>query len=445
MSLWRLSWRFLWARPLLALLNIALLALGLAAVSLVALTSEQVERGLSRDLRGIDLVVGAKGSPLQLILAGVFHLDVPSGNIPATTITTLTQHPLVDTVVPLSLGDSLAGYRIVGTTPAYAALYELPLAQGQWWQKSLQAVLGAEVAQTQGLGLGQTFQGVHGLGQGGPAHEGEPYSVVGVLQHCGCVLDRLVLTDVASVWAVHEAHGHAAPAVASAASASKASKKSADSHDHHHGDGHKHDDHDHDEAQAPPVLSAAAEPDLSHREVTLLLVRYRSPLAAVSLPRWVNAQDGLQSAAPALESARLLRMVGVGIEVLRGFGLLLVLVAGVSVFIALYHAVREREPDLAMMRMLGASRGRIAQVVLLEALSLATLGLIVGLAVGHGLTEVLGRMLAAQHAMPVTGWWWSPQSIWLILGAYGLAVLAAALPAWRAARLDVTRLLQNPH
>lgn len=438
MSLWHLSWRFLWARPLLALLNIALLALGLAAVSLVTLTSEQVERGLSRDLRGIDLVVGAKGSPLQLILAGVFHLDVPSGNIPATTITTLTQHPLVETVVPLSLGDSLAGYRIVGTTAAYAALYELPLAQGEWWQKPLQAVLGAEVAQTQGLGLGQSFAGVHGLGQGGPAHDGEAYTVVGVLQRCACVLDRLVLTDVASVWAVHEAHDHAAPAAASTASAAKPDGKD---HDHHH------DDHDHDEdkADAGAVASAIAEPDLSHREVTLLLVRYRSPLAAVSLPRWVNAQDGLQAAAPALESARLLRMVGVGIEVLRGFGLLLVLVAGASVFIALYHAVREREPDLAMMRMLGASRGRIAKVVLLEALNLATLGLIVGLSLGHGLTEVLGRMLATQHAMPVTGWWWNAQSLWLILGAYGLAVLAAALPAWRAARLDVTRLLQNPH
>lgn len=439
MSLWGLAWRFLWARPLLAWLNIALLALGLAAVNLVTLTSEQVERGLSRDLRGIDLVVGAKGSPLQLILAGVFHLDVPSGNIPASTLTTLTQNPLVDTVVPLSLGDSLAGYRIVGTTPAYAALYELPLAQGQWWQKPLEAVLGAEVAQTQGLALGQSFEGVHGLGQGGPVHDGEPYTVVGVLQRCACVLDRLVLTDVASVWAVHEAHGHAAPAAANAASAHKPATKADESHvDHDH-------DHDHDKVQAMPVLSAAAAPELKHREVTLLLVRYRSPLAAVSLPRWVNAQDGLQAAAPALESARLLRMVGVGIEVLRGFGLLLVLVAAASVFIALYHAVREREPDLAMMRMLGASRWRIAHVVLLEALNLATLGLIGGLSLGHGLTEVLGRMLAAQHAMPVTGWWWSPQSLWLILGAYALAILAAALPAWRAARLDVTRLLQNPH
>ncbi|MBQ0937621.1 ABC transporter permease [Ideonella paludis] len=444
MSLWHLSWRFLWARPLLALLNIALLALGLAAVSLVALTSEQVERGLSRDLRGIDLVVGAKGSPLQLILAGVFHLDVPSGNIPATTINTLTQNPLVETVVPLSLGDSLAGYRIVGTTPAYAGLYELPLAQGLWWQKPLQAVLGAEVAQTQGLGLGQSFVGVHGLGQGGPAHDGEAYTVVGVLQRCACVLDRLVLTDVASVWAVHEAHGHAAPAVASAASAAGSSRLAHDPHEDHD---HHHDDHDHDKdkPKTVAVASASAEPDLSHREVTVLLVRYRSPLAAVSLPRWVNAQDGLQAAAPALESARLLRMVGVGIEVLRGFGLLLVLVAGASVFIALYHAVREREPDLAMMRMLGASRGRIAKVVLLEALNLATLGLIVGLSLGHGLTEVLGRLLAAQHAMPVTGWWWSTQSLWLILGAYALAIVAAVLPALRAARLDVTRLLQNPH
>ncbi|TDM09904.1 MAG: hypothetical protein C4K60_07580 [Ideonella sp. MAG2] len=275
------------------------------------------------------------------------------------------------------------------------------------------------------------------------------------------MLDRLVLTDLASVWAVHEAHGHgpseasvSSTPAASAAPPSGAAKQHSHKapHDHHdaHEDHEEHGgqspDHEHDHARTLKAHPAEARPSLEdeRREVTLALVRYRSPLAAVSLPRWVNAQEGLQAAAPALESARLLRMVGVGIEVLRGFGLLLVLVAGASVFIALYHAVREREPDLAMMRMLGASRARIAGVVLLEALNLSALGLVLGLALGHGLTGLLGHMLAAQHAMPVTGWWWSPQTAWLVAGTLGLAVLAAALPAWRAARLDVTRLLQNP-
>jgi putative ABC transport system permease protein len=173
-------------------------------------------------------------------------------------------------------------------------------------------------------------------------------------------------------------------------------------------------------------------------------VSYRSPLAAVSLPRWVNAQDGLQSAAPALESARLLRMVGVGTDVLRGFGAVLLLVAALSVFIALYHAVREREADLAMLRMLGAPPRRVAALVAGEALWLAALGLALGLGLGQGLTHLLGLLLRMQRSLSLTGAWWSADLVWLAAGSMGLALLAAALPAWRAYRLDVTQLLQAP-
>ena len=116
-----LAWRYLWSRPLAAALNLLLLTLGLAAITLVLLVSTQLDRAFERDLEGIDLVVGAKGSPLQLILAGVFHIDVPTGNIPLQEVQALQQNPLVAQVVPLSLGDSYQGYRIVGTTPDYVA------------------------------------------------------------------------------------------------------------------------------------------------------------------------------------------------------------------------------------------------------------------------------------------------------------------------------------
>jgi putative ABC transport system permease protein len=359
------------------------------------LVSDQVEGAVQRDLAGIDLVVGAKGSPLQLILAGVFHLDVPSGNIPLDTLQTLRAQPLVAQAVPLSLGDAFQGHRIVGTEPEYLALYGATLAQGRPWQKPLEAVLGHEVAP--GLAPGQAFHGSHGLGEAGQAHADSAYAVVGRLARCGCVLDRLVLTGLESVWQVHEAHHDAA------------------------GADHEAEDH----------------------EITLVLLRYRSPLAAVSLPRWVNAQPMLQAAAPALESARLLRIVGVGREVLRGFALLLVLVAGLSVFVALTHAVREREPDLAMMRMLGAPPRRVAALVALEALWLALLGGLAGGILGHGLAHLLGSLLARQRSLAITGAWWSASEAWLALGLLGLALLAAAWPAWRALRLDVARLLQS--
>jgi len=397
MRLAALAWRYLWSRPLASLLNLALLSLGLAAMSFVMLCSEQLEAGLRRDLAGIDLVVGAKGSPMQIMLAGVFHLDVPTGNIPLQTLTQLRAQPLVARAIPLALGDSLRGYRIVGTEPDYLAQYQAELAQGVLWQQPLQAVLGAEVARRTGLRVGDRFAGSHGLGSEGEAHAQRPYQVVGVLKATGSVLDRLVLTDLASVWALHGHEGDAEEA------------------------------------------NAADE-----REITMLLLSYRSPLAAVSLPRWVNAQPGLQAAAPALETARLFRMLGVGAEVLRGFAIVLLLASALSVLVGLLSAVRERQGDLAMLRMLGAPAWRVAALVSLEAVWLALLASGLGLALGHALAEGLGLLLAEQQSLRLGGAWWSAWE-WAVPGlALLLALASAAWPAWRAFRLDVTELLQSP-
>ncbi|WP_457393201.1 FtsX-like permease family protein [Roseateles sp. P5_E1] len=392
----RLAWRYLWSSPLTTALNLLLLTLGLAAVTFVLRASAQVEAGLKRDLASIDLVVGAKGSPMQIMLAGVFHLDAPTGNIPLATLELLKQQPLVAQAVPLSLGDSFRGYRIAGTTLAYIDLYGGQMGQGALWTKPMQAVLGAEVARTSGLKPGDGFAGSHGLAEGGGAHGEHQFEVVGVLAESGSVLDRLVLTDLASVWEVHEDH--------------------AVSHDE----------------------------ESERKEITLALVRYRSPLAAVMLPRWVNAQDGLQSAAPALETARLMRLVGAGTEVLRGFGIVLLAAAGLSVWVALLHAVRARQGDLAMLRMLGAPASRVAALIALEALLLAGLAAVLGLVAGHGLVALLERLLAERQSLRL-GQLGMSEAEWLVpLLAGALALLAAAWPAWRAYRLDVTTLLQAP-
>ena len=409
MSLLRLAWRHLWAQPLTAGLNLLMLSLGLAAITFVMQISEQIEAGMRRDLAGIDLVVGAKGSPMQIMLSGVFHLDVPTGNIPLSSLRLLREQPLVARAIPLSLGDSWRGHRIVGSTPEYLELYQAKLAGGRVWKQPMEAVLGAEVARRSGFGLGQRFAGSHGLGEQGDAHGDTPFTVVGVLAPSGTVLDRLVLTDLRSVWDVHEAHEAAVP-----------QEQHAEQHAPHEGQ------------------------EDEHREITLLLLSYRSPLAAISLPRWVNAQAGLQAAAPALETARLLRMVGSGVDVLRGFGLVLLLVAGLSVFVALLHAVRARQADLAMMRMLGAPPWRVALLVALEAVSLASLASLIALALAHGLLAALALLLAEQQSLRLDALAVAPWELLIPLLAWGLALLAAAWPAWRAFRLDVTELLQAP-
>lgn len=402
-----LAWRYLWSRPLAAALNLLLLTLGLAAITLVLLVSTQLDRAFERDLEGIDLVVGAKGSPLQLILAGVFHIDVPTGNIPLQEVQALQQNPLVAQVVPLSLGDSYQGYRIVGTTPDYVAHYRATLAEGTLWQQPMEAVLGANAARgivkPDHAGkplLGATFIGSHGLGGGGHAHGDHPYRVSGVLAPCGCVLDRLILTSTESVWLVHETAT----------------------------------------ADDPEDLEILKQ----EREVTVALVRYRTPLAAVSLPRAINANTSMQAAAPAIEVTRLLRLLGVGADLLRAFGGVLLAVAALSVFIALWNAVRERRFDLAMLRMLGAPPGRVAGLVLCEALWLAALACALGLLLGHGLAHALGWALQAQGLLPVTGAVWLPEEAGVPLLAGLVAALAALLPAMQAYRTDVADLLVQP-
>ena len=402
MNVFTLSWRYLWSRPLATVLNLLLLALGLASMAFVLIARDQVDRAFERDLAGIDLVVGAKGSPMQLILAGVFHLDVPPGNIALADVQQLQQHPQVAQLIPLSLGDNVEGFRIVGTTAAYPAHYGATLASGALWQEPMQAVLGAQVAARTGLQLGQGFVGAHGLGAGGAVHAEAAYTVTGVLKPCGCVLDRLVLTATESVWKVHD-------------------------------DMHATDDMDEEDRAA-----LAAD-----REITLALITYSTPLAAVGFPRFVNDSTAMQAAAPAVEITRLLSMVGVGTRVFQGLGVVLLGVAALSVFIALWSAVRERRTDLAMLRMLGASPQKVGALLLCEALWLAALACVLGLLAAHGLVVLLGGMLVAEQSLAITGWQWVHTEVWVPVLAAGVALLAAGFPALSAYRLDVTQLLNS--
>ncbi len=403
-----LAWRLLWARPLTASLNLLLLTLGLASIGFLTLVRDQVDRAFERDLAGIDAVVGAKGSPMQLILAGVFHLDVPPGNVSLADLNRhVVAHPQVARVIPLSLGDNWQGHRIVGTTTDYLTHYSAALADGALWTRPMQAVLGADVARRTAAKPGQAFVGAHGLGAGGAVHGDTPYTVTGVLAPCRCVLDRLVLTATESVWQVHD-DMHADPGMTES-----------------------------DRAD----LKAALDAD---REVTLALVQYRTPLAAASFPRFVNSDTPMQAAAPAVEITRLLGLIGVGTQVLRALAATLLLVAALSVFIALWGAVRERRADLALLRMLGAPPRRVAVLLLTESLCLAALATVLAMAAAQGLVALAAWWWAdGSTAVVLQAGAWTPALAWLPVLAAAVAVLAAALPALGAYRVDVQTLF-NP-
>ncbi len=393
-----LAWRNLRHRPLGALLSLSLLALGTGIISLLLLLQVQVERKFQNDLRGVDLVVGAKGSPLQLVLSAVYQIDAPTGNVSVAELREALDNPMVAEVIPLAYGDNVRGYRIVGTTPAFAGRFDARPAEGRMFGAPMEAVLGHGVAKATGLAVGDRFHGNHGV-SGGEAHAHHDYTVSGVLEPTGSVLDQLVLTDPSSVWAVHgQAFGRTL---------------------------------DPDPAAWPDSL-----------ELTAALVRFANRMALFRLPGTINADTRLQAALPAVEINRLIDLLGIGTATLRLVAAGIMVMAGFSVFLALFLRLRDRRAELALLRTVGWRPGWLFGLVLAEGLLLAALGTAAGLALSRlGLAGV-NRLAAGEFhwtfsAGPV------PAEGALAAAALGLGVVAALLPAWRAMRVDAADALSD--
>ncbi len=409
MNLWTLSSSYARHRPLNTALNVLLLALGIATITVLLLLSRQVEDTLTRNSRGVDLVVGAKGSPLQIILSSVFHADFPTGNISLADVRPLQRNRLIKNMIPLALGDSYRGFRIVGTNYDYPELYEAELQIGNWWEKPLEVTLGANVAQQLQLVPGDQFNSSHGLADDRiNVHDEQAFRVSGVLKPTGSVLDNLILTAVESVWAVHDTH--------------------ADSVAH---EGHIAQD---------SITRRGLPTGVAGQDITALLLQYRSPMAAVQLPRFINQRTNLQAASPPFEVARLFSLVGVGVDGLRAFAYVIILIAALSTFIALYNALRERQYDLAVMRSLGASRRMLFLLMVLEGVIISLLGGLLGLLLGHGFIGLLTQWVP-QSGLGLTALRFIPEEGWLLLGSVLVGVGAALLPAWAAYRTNVAQVL----
>jgi len=407
----RLIWASIYRKPLGWAFHVLSLALGVAVVIALIAIDNGLDTRFQRDLGGVDLVISGKGSPLQIILSSIFQIDQPTGNIPISVLDRLKRNMMVKDAVPISLGDNIGGYRIVGTSPDYAKLYDAKLAAGRWWDKPLEAVLGAEVAREEHLKVGDMFVGEHGLARGGEKHTATPYHVVGVLAPTGAVADRLALTDISSVWKVHE-----------------------------------HENAEHDAAVAAETSVGNEPPDTYPavgQEVTAVLVRYRSAMGALMLPRLFKNVPNTQTAVPAMEMARLNTLLGTGTDVLRAFGIGLLALSALGFFVALVSAVQERRRELALLRSLGGSPWLLLRLILLEAVLLGLTGGILGLALGRIAAAVAARAVAHGGgpliALPPIG-----RIDALIVGAAVLiALLAALLPAFSAYRLRPAQVLRS--
>lgn len=455
MSTLQLVWKNITQQLGSALLSILLTAFGVAILVVIYITSDTFEKQLDNNSKNIDLVIGAKGSPLQLILSSIYHVDYPTGNILLSDALQFRDNPLVDLAVPMSLGDNFNGHRIIGTDSTYFELYELEIAQGGMWNKSFETVIGSETARKNNLKIGDPVHSAHGLADNGHVHDEHPFTVVGILAPTGTVVDNLLLCDLASIWDVHDIahdddHVHA--------DGDHAHNHESHDHEHDHDDHHHtmdahHDDHDHqhpeenahvheqDTASVQVVKSIGDDVYKSQGlEITSLLIRYSSPAAISTLPRMVNQSTAMQAASPAMETTRLFSLLGVGIDSLEILAYVIMLIAGLSVFISLYNALKERKYDLAVMRSLGAGKTKLFTLVIVEGLVITLIGGIVGLLLGHlalyYISTQTGQSADFIQALAV-----SPTELLILVIAAAIGTIAAILPAIKAYNTTISTIL----
>lgn len=425
MNLLSLSFSYIRVRWLTNMSLVFLLAIGVGTISLLLHFNHQVEQRLQRDARGFDLVVGAKGSPLQLILSSIYHMDIPTGNISVKEAERLRKHPHVKQAIPLALGDSYRGFRIVGTETSYIEHYKAEFYAGKLFSSPMEVVIGARVAKDTSMMLGGTFAGSHGLSEGGDEHSDSLYKVVGVLKPTGTVIDRLILTPVESVWEVHGSEGH------------HHEHETHEKHESAHRD-HAHEESAHKEHEAHDKHSGEVE---ASDEITALLIRFQSPVNAMSLPREINRMTSMQAASPAYETARLLSLLGVGLDSLRFFGGILIMSAVVGMLIAVYQSMQERKTNIALMRLLGASKSALAKQIVLESGMLLITGILGGLVLSHAGLAML-PFVSTQFKdigfMPIS---FLATEIYVVTSLMVAGLTVALLPALTAYRVDVSRTL----
>ena len=397
MNLFRISWRNLTDKPLSSFLSGLLMTFGITIISLLLLLNKQLDDQFRRNIRGIDMVIGAKGSPLQLILSSIYQIDAPTGNIPLDEVTQLTRNPMIKTVIPLSMGDNYRSFRIVGTNQNYLDHFGATVAQGAMFQQPLDAVIGPRVAEAAELTLGDTFAGAHGLDEAGELHADTKYKVVGILNATNTVTDQLILTPLSSIWAIH---------------------------DHHEADAK----HDEDPAEAEP------------REITSMLVKFRNPMGMM-LARSINQTSSVQAALPNIEINRLFSLLGVGVDTLQKLAVAIMLIAGISVFVSLYNSLKERRYEMALMLSMGATRAQLFGMLLLEGLVLALVGFGLGIALSRVGLWLFSSSVSADYHYNLAAFGILPEEGVLLGVALLIGLLAAALPALGVYRMNISRTL----
>lgn len=433
MSLWHIAWGYLWNRKLTTCLTILSVALAVGLIASVLTLRDETRKRFEEEGAGFDIVVGAKGSPLQLVLSTVYFMDMPTGNILYSDYEKLKQNEDVTEAYPICLGDTYRGYRIVGTI---RTLFDhergragenekrrtFNLAEGRYFDKPMEAVVGSAVARQNGLKVGDTFVGAHGLVEmpEGMAHVHEdfPYTVVGILKPSGSPNDRAIFCDLNSVYEVHADHDH-----------------HDESHEYHGplrpGVG---------EEEMKTAQEFEEEEAAQEKEVTAVLIELETPAVQFTFKEYVNTQFNAMAAQPLIEISKLYaQLLGTAKTVLLAIGYLVVVISALSILIGLYLSILQRRRDLAIMRALGASAAEILGAVLIEAFWVTVLGIAAGWLLGGLTSGAIGVYLGNRYGLYIQPFGFTIEHLLAFGTVAFVGLMAGVIPAWQAYQTDVAR------
>ena len=401
MNIFKLSIKNIFNKPLSSSISLALLILGVGIISLLLQLNTLIKDQMDNNLRGIDMVVGAKGSPLQLILSSVYHIDSPTGNISLEEAENISKNRMVGSSIKILYGDNYKGFRIVGAEKKFVELYKGVIKEGKDWNNPYEVLVGSKVYEKLNINLGDELISSHGLRETGQSHDEGTFKVVGLLEPSNSVIDQLIITSPQSVWDIH------------------------DTHNHEDGDEHEHE-HEHDD-----------------REITAMLIKFKSPMNIIQFPRQINENTNLQAAVPSYEISRLFKLFGFGIETLSYLAYLIIIVSGFSLFINLFSSMRERKYEMALIRTLGASRFQLSTMIIFESLVLTISGFVLGLLFSRFGVMFVSSLMEESINYNLNSFKILNEEYWLLGLCILIGVISSLIPAIQVYKMNISKILAD--
>lgn len=405
----RLAIASLIARALTVGMTILAIALSVALFLGVEKVRTGAKESFADTISGTDLIVGARSGSVQLLLYSVFRIGNATNNVSWESYQDIATRPDVEWIVPISLGDSHRQFRVMGTTRAFFDHYKyrqgrsLETADGVIMNDLFDTVIGADVATTLGYSVGDPIVVAHGLASFSE-HKNQPFRISGILAKTGTPVDRTVIVSMEAIEAIHVDWRSGAQIP----------------------------------GQVTPV-DVIRQMELTPKAITAALVGVESPLQTFALQRAINEyrQEPLLAILPGVALQELWGIVGIAETALLAVSAMVVVTALIGMMATIFSSLNERRREMAIFRAMGARPTTILGLLVLEAMLMAALGALLGLALLYAGLSVAQPMIDSAFGLwlPVTAP--SLQELWVILAVVGAGAIVSMVPALRAYRMSL--------